>query len=255
MMCELFEVHRSDYYKYLKQPSHREEKELRLFRVRAELKDGGEKVSRKRVARKNKIVSISKKRFKATTNSGHNHPVCPNLINQNFEVEAPNQVWVGDITYISTDEGWLYLATIIDLHSRMVVGWVVSERMTTDLDEKAFLTAYCNRKPSNGLIFHSDRGSQYASHRFQRMLKTLKVNQSMSGKGNCYDNALAESFFGKLKTEYINHEKFSSRKEAKSGIFEYIEIFYNRERKHSKLKYLSPLQFEEYYYISKKFVS
>ena len=150
------------------------------------------------------------------------------MLNQNFEVENTNQAWVGDITYIPTEEGWLYLATVIDLFSRMVVGWAVSERMTTDLIETAFLKAYWKRKSENGLIFHSDRGSQYASHRYQQLLKTLKVNLSMSAKGNCYDNAVAESFFGKIKTEFINHEKFISRKEAKSGIFEYIEIYFNR---------------------------
>ena len=222
------------------------------------LKAEGELVSKKRVARimrENEIVSISKKKFKATTYSKHSLPICPNLLNQNFYSKAPNQAWVGDITYIPTAEGWLYLATIIDLFSRRVVGWAASERMTTDLVEQAFLRAYWKRKPSNELIFHSDRGSQYASLRYQKLLKTLNVQQSMSAKGNCYDNAVAESFFGKIKTEFINHEHFISRKEAKLGIFEYIEIFYNRERKHSTLNYLSPLQFEELYNISKKFVS
>jgi len=275
-MCEVFELIRSKYYQWLQNPiSKRKKKDeileskIRIIhnksnkrygspRIHAELQANGEGVSRKRVARimkENKIISISKKKFKATTNSKHSFPVCPNLLNQNFEVENPNQAWVGDITYISTAKGWLYLATVIDLFSRMVVGWAVSERMTTDLVEKAFLRAYWKRKPENRLIFHSDRGSQYASHSYQQLLKTLKVNQSMSAKGNCYDNAVAESFFGKLKTEFINHEKFNSRKEAKSGIFDYIEIFYNRERKHSTLNYLSPLLFEEYHYISKKFVS
>jgi transposase InsO family protein len=265
MMCELFEVKRSDYYKYLKQPvSERKKKDeileskIRIIhskskkiygspRIHAELKEYGERVSRKRVARimkDNKIVSISKKRFKATTNSKHSFPVCPNLLSQDFTAEKTDQKWVSDITYIPTEEGWLYLASVIDLCSRQVVGWAVSERMTTDLIEKAFLSAYWKRKPEDNLIFHSDRVSQYASHRFQRLLKVLKVQQSMSGKGNCYDNALAESFFGKIKTEYINHQKFISREEAKSGIFEYIEIFYNRVRRHSSLNYLSPVQFE-----------
>lgn len=275
-MCEVFEVSRSKYYEYLKQPvTERKKKDeileakIRIIhnksnkcygspRIHSALKDEEERVSRKRVARimrENKIVSISKKKFKVTTNSKHSFPVCSNLLNQNFKVENPNQAWAGDITYIPTAEGWLYLATIIDLFSRMVVGWAVSESMTTDLVEKAFLNAYWKRKPNKGLIFHSDRGSQYASHRYQQLLKTLKVSQSMSAKGNCYDNAVAESFFGKLKTEFINHEKFISRKEAKSGILQYIEVFYNRERKHSTLNYLSPLLFEEYHYISKLLVS
>ena len=275
-MCEVFEVSRSKYYEWLQNPvTERKKKDgileskIRIIhnksnkrygspRIHSALQDGGEQVSRKRVARimrENKIVSISKKKFKATTNSKHSFPVSSNLLNQNFHTKAPNQAWVGDITYIPTAEGWLYLATVIDLFSRMVVGWAVSERMTTDLIEKAFLNAYWKRKPSNGLIFHSDRGSQYASHCYQQLLKTLKVNQSMSAKGNCYDNAVAESFFGKLKTEFANHEKFISRKEAKSGVFQYIEIYFNRDRKHSTLNYLSPLQFEEYHYISKKFVS
>jgi len=275
-MCEVIEVSRSKYYEWLQNPvSERKKKDeileskIRIIHnksknrygspnIHSALKDRGERVSRKRVARimrENKIVSISKKKFKATTNSKHSFPVCSNLLNQNFQTSAPSQAWVGDTTYIPTAEGWLYLATVIDLFSRMVVGWAVSERMTTDLVEKAFLQAYWKRKPGQGLIFHSDRGSQYASHRYQNLLKTLKVNQSMSAKGNCHDNAVAESFFGKLKTEFVNHEKFISRKEAKSGIFEYIEVYFNRERKHSTLNYLSPLQFEEYHYISKLFVS
>jgi putative transposase len=275
-MCQVFELSRSKYYEWLHNPvSERKKKDeilqskIRIIhnkskkrygspRIHNALKDEGERVSKKRVARimkENKIISISKKKFKATTYSKHSLPICPNLLNQNFCSKAPNQVWVGDITYIPTAEGWLYLATVIDLFSRMVVGWAVSERMTTDLVEKAFLAAYWKRKPNNQLIFHSDRGSQYASLRYQKLLKTLNVQQSMSAKGNCYDNAVAESFFGKIKTEFINHEKFISREEAKLGIFEYIEIYYNRERKHSSLNYLSPLQFEELYNISKKFVS
>jgi transposase InsO family protein len=275
-MCEVFELSRSNYYKWRENlVSERKKKDeilqskIRIIhnkskkrygspRIHNTLKAEGELVSKKRVARimrENEIVSISKKKFKATTYSKHSLPICPNLLNQNFYSKAPNQAWVGDITYIPTAEGWLYLATIIDLFSRRVVGWAASERMTTDLVEQAFLRAYWKRKPNNELIFHSDRGSQYASLRYQKLLKTLNVQQSMSAKGNCYDNAVAESFFGKIKTEFINHEHFISRKEAKLGIFEYIEIFYNRERKHSTLNYLSPLQFEELYNISKKFVS
>ena len=275
-MCEVFELSRSNYYKWRENlvPERKKKDEILQSKIRIihnkskkrygsprihnTLKTEGELVSKKRVARimrENEIVSISKKKFKATTYSKHSLPICPNLLNQNFYSKAPNQAWVGDITYIPTAEGWLYLATIIDLFSRRVVGWAASERMTTDLVEQAFLRAYWKRKPNNELIFHSDRGSQYASLRYQKLLKTLNVQQSMSAKGNCYDNAVAESFFGKIKTEFINHEHFISRKEAKLGIFEYIEIFYNRERKHSTLNYLSPLQFEELYNISKKFVS
>ena len=275
-MCEVFELSRSNYYKWRENlvPERKKKDEILQSKIRIihnkskkrygsprihnTLKAEGELVSKKRVARimrENEIVSISKKKFKATTYSKHSLPICPNLLNQNFYSKAPNQAWVGDITYIPTAEGWLYLATIIDLFSRRVVGWAASERMTTDLVEQAFLRAYWKRKPNNELIFHSDRGSQYASLRYQKLLKTLNVQQSMSAKGKCYDNAVAESFFGKIKTEFINHEHFISRKEAKLGIFEYIEIFYNRERKHSTLNYLSPLQFEELYNISKKFVS
>lgn len=275
-MCKVFDVKRSKYYQWLQNPvSERKKKDeileskIRIIhckskgrygspRIHNALQNEGERVSRKRVVRimrENKIVSITKKKFKATTNSKHSLPVCSNLLKQNFYSKRPNEAWVGDITYIPTSEGWLYLATVIDLFSRMVVGWAVSERMTSKLIEEAFLRAYWKRKPSNGLIFHSDQGSQYASHRYQSLLKTLNVHQSMSAKGNCYDNAVAESFFGKIKTEFINHEKFLTRKEAKSGIFEYIEMYYNRERKHSTLSFLSPLQFEEYHYISEKFVS
>ena len=275
-MCRVFDVKRNKYYQWLQKPlSERKKKDeileskIRIIHYKSKgrygspsihnvLQGQGERVSRKRVARimrENKIVSITKKKFKATTNSKHSFPVCSNLLKQNFYSKRPNQAWVGDITYIQTNEGWLYLATVIDLFSRMVVGWAVSERITAELVEKAFLQAYWKRKPNNELIFHSDQGSQYASHRYQNLLKTLNIQQSMSAKGNCYDNAVAESFFGKIKTEFINHEKFLTRKEAYSGIFEYIEIYYNRERTHSTLNYLSPLLFEEYHYISKKFVS
>jgi len=200
--------------------------------------------------RENNIVSKTQKRFKATTNSKHNYPVCPNLLEQKFKAVRPNQKWVSDITYVPTGEGWLYLATVIDLFSRQVVGRSVSERMTTDLVEDAFLKAYWSRKPQEDLIFHSDRGSQYASHRFQNLLKGLEVKQSMSAKGNCYDNAVAESFFGRIKTEFIHHEKFITRKEAKSGIFEYIETYYNRDRRHSSLNYLTPVEFEQLHNVS-----
>ena len=216
-------------------------------RVQADLKEKGIKCGKKRVARlmkKNGIHAKTKKRFKATTDSGHNLPVAENLIKQNFKVDAPNKVWVADITYIPTEEGWLYLATVIDLFNRGVVGWSMKERMTRELVMEALEQAVCRRRPGAGLIHHSDRGSQYASDDYQRLLAHHGAKSSMSGKGNCYDNACAETFFKTLKTELVYFERYKTRNEAKESIFEYIEVFYNRERKHSTLGYRSPVEFE-----------
>ena len=179
-----------------------------------------------RLMKKSGLKSKHKKKFKATTNSKHSYPVAPNLLNRNFTAIKPNAAWVSDISYIYTKEGWLYLAVIIDLYSRAVVGWAMDARMTTDLIESALQMAIWRRKPprDNSLIFHSDRGSQYASNQFQKLLKDHKIICSMSRKGNCWDNAVAESFFGTIKTELVFHCSYSTREDAKQSIFEYIPI-------------------------------
>lgn len=220
-------------------------------RIHSELQDLGEKVSRKRVLRlmnESGITSKVKRKYKITTNSDHNHLIGPNLLEQNFITSAPNRIWVSDISYIWTLEGWLYLSVVLDLYSRMVVGWHIHDGITKELVITAFLKAYWSRKPGKGLIHHSDRGSQYASKDFQKLLKNVGVLCSMSGKGNCYDNAVAESFFNSTKTELGlgAGNIFKTKQEAKDAIFEYIEGFYNRKRKHSTLNYCSPMQFEQY---------
>lgn len=186
----------------------------------------------------------TKRKFKATTDSKHDKPVAPNLLEREFNVTTPNSVYVGDITYIPTREGWLYLAVVIDLCSRAVVGWSMDSRMKADLVNDAMLMAIWKRKPAKGLIFHSDRGSQYASDSYRKTLKTHGVKASMSKKGDCWDNAVAESFFHTLKTEMIHHCDFKTREEARAAIFEYIEVFYNRQRLHSANGYEAPLVFE-----------
>ena len=204
--------------------------------------------SENRVAKRMRINDIkakTKKRFKVTTNSKHHHPVAENLLGQNFEAQRPNQVWVSDITYIWTREGWLYLAVILDLFSRQIVGWAMSNRLGQELVLDAFKQAIWRRRPQSGVIFHSDQGVQYACQAFRDLLHRYKFIQSMSGKGNCYDNAVAESFFHTLKTELIYFENYITRGDAKNSVFEYIEIFYNRGRIHSTLNYCSPVEFEQ----------
>jgi putative transposase len=196
--------------------------------------------------RENKIQAKHKRKFKATTDSYHKFPVAPNLLEQNFTVSEPNRIWTADITYCATLEGWVYLAVVLDMYSRKIVGWAMSEKMTRELVIKAFLMAYWARKPKAGLIHHSDKGSQYASHDFQKVLADFGVKPSMSGQGNCFDNAVTETFFHTLKTELMFDSVFETREEAKNAIFEYIEIFYNRERRHSTLGYCSPVKFEQY---------
>jgi len=198
------------------------------------------------------IHSKTKKKYKATTNSKHHLPVYPNLLNQQFEADEPNQVWVADITYIWTKEGWLYLASVMDLFSRKIVGWCLSERMTKELVIKALNRAIDERKPQPGLIHHSDQGSQYASNEYQAILRQYGMQTSMSRKGNCYDNACAESFHSIIKKELIFHETFATREEAKHRIFEYIECFYNAERIHSANEYISPMAYEKMYQQGKK---
>ena len=191
------------------------------------------------------LICKTRKKFKATTDSKHKLPVAPNLLNRQFNVDKPNHCYVGDITYISTNEGWLYLATVIDLYSRKVVGWSMADNMRAELVNKALLMAIWQRKPGKGLIWHTDRGSQYASDSHLRIIEQHGIIQSMSRKGNCWDNAVAESFFHSLKNELVYQCKFKTREEAKNVIFEYIEVFYNRIRAHSRNNYLSPVEYEQ----------
>lgn len=216
-------------------------------RILAELKGLGFKCSKKRVERlmkKNGIRAKTRRKFKVTTDSKHNFPVSPNVLKRNFSPKTPNTTWGGDITYVWTKEGWLFLAVIIDLWSRQVVGWSMNERITKELTLSALKMAINSRQPGAGLVHHSDRGSQYASHDYQRLLKLHRMTASMSRRGNCWDNAPVESFFHSLKTEMIYWEDFETREEARRKIFEWIEVFYNRQRRHSTLGYLSPVNFE-----------
>jgi transposase InsO family protein len=217
-------------------------------RITKELQEQGISCSENRVARrmqKNGIAAKTKRRFKVTTQSKHKHPVAENVLQRNFGATAQNQVWVSDITYVWTREGWLYLAIVLDLFSRQVVGWAMSHCLGQDMVLQALRQALLQRGSVPGLIFHSDQGVQYACQTFRELLTQQRIIQSMSGKGNCYDNAVAESFFHTLKTELVYFEDYQTREEARSSIFEYIEVFYNRERRHSALNYLSPVNFEQ----------
>lgn len=189
----------------------------------------------------------TKRRFKVTTDSKHDKLISPNLLERQFNVQNPDKYWVGDISYIPTRNGWLYLAIVIDLYARQIVGWSMADNMKAKLVNDALIMALWKRKPNKGLIWHSDRGSQYASDSHRTILKDHGIIQSMSRKGDCWDNAVAESFFHTLKTELTNHCQFNNIQEAKNVIFEYIEVFYNRIRIHSANNYLAPAQFEEKY--------
>ena len=265
-MCDMMEVSCSAFYDWLKRPesahsledrrlsekvkkSHQKSRETYgARRIVKDLVEDDEVISRERVGRLMKqqnLESKSKRKFKATTNSKHNHPVAPNLLDRKFQVEQPDIVYVGDITYISTDEGWLYLAVLIDLYSRAVVGWAMSDRITAELANDALVMAVWKRKPNKGLMLHSDRGSQYASGLYQKTIKEHGFICSMSRKGNCWDNAPSESFFHTLKVELVHHRRYRTREAAKQDIFEYIEVFYNRQRRHSTIGYHTPLGYEQ----------
>lgn len=268
-MTRALEVSASGYYVWLKQtanPGERARKnEVLLEKIKdvhkesrgtygspkiwKTLNDSGEKAKHKRIARlmrENEIkAKRARKRYKPqTTDSKHDMPIAENHLNREFTATAPDQKWVSDITYIWTDEGWLYLATFIDLYSRLVVGWAASSEMTVDLIEKAFQMGQKRRGRSVSPLVHSDRGSQYASRAFRAKLKAWECKQSMSRKGNCWDNAVAESFFSLLKEEMIHHERFRTRQEALDQLFDYIEVFYNRKRIHSAAGFKSPEKFE-----------
>lgn len=265
VMCDVLGVSRSGYYVWRrKAESKRSQANAKLLetirdthhdsrgtygspRVYRELKKQGIPCSENRVARlmrEDGLRAKTRKRYKATTNSKHDFPVAPNLLQRDFSPAQPNQVWTGDITYIWTTEGWLYLAVVIDLFSRSVVGWAMDKRMTRKLVMDALTMAVQRRQPSAGLIFHSDRGSQYASGDFQSLLAKNGMRCSMSRKGDCWDNAPTESFFGSLKQELVFHQRYPTRFHARQSIFEYIELFYNRRRLHSTLGYKSPAEYE-----------
>lgn len=205
--------------------------------------------SRSRIARlmrENSLVARKKRRFKVTTDSSHDYPISPNLVDRNFMVGSIDTCWLSDITYIDTYEGWLYLCSILDLGSKKVVGWSMASHMRAELAIDALDMAVAHRNPGTGLIFHSDRGIQYASGAFREKLKQYRMVQSMSRKGDCWDNAPIESFFSTLKMEEVFiHKKYQTKEGARKSIFEYIEVFYNRQRSHSSLDYVSPVEYEE----------
>jgi transposase InsO family protein len=265
-MAQMFQVSPSSYYAWLKRkPSAHEFRDAELVlaikrtfskyrerygspRIYKYLRGSRYSCARSRVARlmrESGLVARHKRRFKVTTDSKHDHPISPNLVDRNFSVDSVNTYWVSDITYIATVEGWLYLCTVIDLFSRKVVGWSMASHMRAELAIDALDMAVKHRNPHKGLIFHSDCGIQYASIAFREKLESYKMIQSMSRKGNCWDNAPAESFFSTLKMEEVYLRKYQSREEARQSIFEYIEVFYNRQRSHSFLDYMSPAKYEE----------
>jgi putative transposase len=272
MMCRVLEVSRAGYYAWReREPSERAKQNVELAaeiveihqesrgtygspRVHAELRERGFEVNRKRVERQMReqgLMGRRRPRFRRTTDSNHGEPVAPNIVAREFNVDEPDRVWVADITYVWTLQGWMYLAVILDLFSRRVVGWSMAEHMRVELVLGALAAALGKRAPSMvGLVFHSDRGSQYAAKDYRAALEAAGITCSMSRRGNCWDNAVAESFFATLKTELVHEVIFTSREAAKTTIAEWIEIFYNGKRRHSSLDYLSPLEFERRYYES-----
>jgi len=216
-------------------------------RIHAELVERGCRTGRKRVARLMRAHGLAarcRRRFRVTTQSRHPFPIAPNVLARQFERPGPDQAWVTDITYIPTGEGWLYLAVILDLYSRFAVGWAMHDRITDDLTLDALGMALARRRPSPGLLHHSDRGSQYASGDYQRVLAQNEIVCSMSRRGNCWDNAVAESFFASLKVELVHDATWATRTAARIELFDYLEVFYNGQRRHSALGYLSPRAFE-----------
>lgn len=265
-MCQLFNVSRSGYYLWNK-PSKskiKDENEKILKTAQAsyfknhgicgldkllyDVREEFPHCSRQRLYRiqkENKLYSIRKRKYKATTYSDHKLPVAENLLNQNFKVESPNSVWVTDISYISTKEGWLYLATVKDICTKEIVGWATADNMKTSLCITALKNAIKRYKPEPGLIHHSDRGIQYCSSEYQEFLKSNKIICSMSRKGNCYDNACAETFFSTIKCELLYQKEYRTREEARRDIFWYIEIYYNNQRRNQAIGYKVPSQFRK----------
>jgi transposase InsO family protein len=265
VLCRMLEVSRAGFYAAQgRTPSARARADTKLGveiaaihaesrqcygspRVQAELRARGHGPSRKRVARlmrQQGLAARRRRRFRVTTDSNHARPVATNVVARQFTTAAPNATWVTDITYIWTGEGWVYLAVILDLFSRLVVGWALSARITQDLALEALGMALARRRPPQGLVHHSDRGSQYASAAYQARLAQHGIQGSMSRRGNCWDNAVAESFFATLKVELVHGVTWATRVGAHADLFDYLEIFYNAQRRHSSLGYLSPLAFE-----------
>jgi putative transposase len=266
MMCRVLKVSRSGYYAWRIRPeSERSKTDRQLTRVlrrlhaeskgvygspklTADLRDEGYHHGRHKVARLMRLAGLRgcpKRRFRVTTKRDPSHLVAENLLCQDFTAEAPNQSWASDITYISTRQGWLYLAVVMDLYSRRIVGWSMSREISRHLVMDALTMAVGARRPEGDLIHHSDRGSQYTSDDFRDQLNKHEIQCSMSGRGNCYDNAVVESFFGLLKRERVNRVRYRTREEARADVFDYIECFYNRKRRHGYLGNISPVAFEE----------
>lgn len=265
LMCRTLQVCASGYYAWLKRPESARARENRALvveiraahersqrnygspRITHELREAGRRCGKNRIARLMRAHDIRAKRvrkWRATTQSDHRLPVASNTLDRQFTVSRPNQVWAADISYLWTEEGWLYLAVVLDLHSRAVVGWAMAPYLTAQLAIKALEMALARRKPAPGLLHHSDRGVQYAAHDYQRLLKRHGITCSMSRRGNCWDNACVESFFSTLKLEHVYHRRYMTREQAKHDLFGWIELIYNRQRRHSKLGYRSPAEFE-----------
>ena len=269
LLRRMLSVSASGYYAWVDRPlSNRAREELRLEleiraadqrtrqtygpeRLQHDLAEHGIRVGVCRIKRIRKKLGIrrrQKRRFKATTDSKHKLPVAENLLGQQFKVSQPNSVWVSDITYVPTDEGWLYLASHKDLFTGEIVGYAMGERLTRNLVSQSLLRAMAAKRPAGGLIHHSDRGSQYCAYEYQQILGRFDLKASMSGRGNCYDNAPMESFWGTLKQELVHHRHYTYRQEAMREITEYIEIFYNRSRRQERLGFLSPAAYEQRFY-------
>ena len=269
VMCGLLQVSKSGYYQWLnRRPSKRVLEEGRLEveikaahqrtretcgpeRLQHELKGQGVKVGICRIRRIRKKLGIrckQKRKFKATTDSKHTLPVAENLVQQQFEATRPNEVWLSDITYIPTEEGWLYLAGHKDLFTREIVGYALGNRITKNLVSQSLFKAVAAKRPGLGLIHHSDRGSQYCAYEYRKLLDQFKMKASMSRKGDCYDNAPMESFWGTVKNELVHHRRYRTREEAIREISEYIEVFYNRQRRQARLGYLSPAVYDRQFY-------
>ena len=265
-MCRLLEVSRSGYYEWLQRPPSApteaeqqvEAKVQQYFaqgrgtygtrRLKHLLAQEGLQVSRRRIGRVLAQAGLrckTRRKFKAPTAAGQAQTVAPNQLNREFTVDTPDKVYVGDITYLPTGEGWLYLAVVLDLCSRAVVGWSMADHMRAELVNHALGMAICQRQPAAGLLMHTDRGSQYGAESYRQLLRQHKVQASMSRKGNSWDNAVAESFYHTLKTELIYLEDYDTREHAQTAVFEYIEVFYNRQRCHSANGYLAPLAYEQ----------
>jgi transposase InsO family protein len=269
LMGQVMSVSASGYYAWLDRPlSKRAREEIRLEleikaadkrtrqtygpeRLQYDLAEHGIRMGICRIRRIRKKLGIrckQKRKFRATTDSRHKLPVAENTLGQQFKVAGPNTVWVSDITYVPTDEGWLYLAGHKDLFTGEIVGYAMGERLTRSLVSQSLFRAVAAKHPTRGLMHHSDRGSQYCSHEYRNILDRLGLIASMSGKGNCFDNAPMESFWGTLKQELVHHRRYQSRQEAIRDITEYIEIFYNRQRRQARLEFLSPAAYEQRFY-------